>query len=78
MINGLRSGWRANDERVQKVLKEHISFLNENATAMDAKSFVNMAKFMVEDDFHRNLLEGQQVGLSYYLYTAAEMFTVKE
>lgn len=45
---------------------------------MDGKLCVNMAKFMVEDDFHRNMLEGQQVRLSYYLYTAAEMYAVKE
>ncbi|MBB6214485.1 DNA-binding transcriptional MerR regulator [Anaerosolibacter carboniphilus] len=77
LINGLKSGWRADDERLQKALKEHISFLNEHGTNMDGKSFVNLAKFMLEDDFHRNMLEGQQIGLSYYLYTAAEMYAAK-
>lgn len=78
MINGLQKGWRADDERLEKILKEHISYLNDNVTSMDKKLFVNLAKFMVEDDFHRNMLENQQVGLSYYLYTSAEMYAVKE
>jgi DNA-binding transcriptional MerR regulator len=78
LINGLKNGWRADDERLQKALKEHISFLNEHGTNMDTKSFVSIAKFMVEDDFHRNMLEGQQIGLSYYLYTAAEMYAAQK
>lgn len=78
LISGLKNGWKADDERVRKALKEHIAFLNEQGTSMDAKSFVAMAKFMVEDDFHRNMLEGQQTGFSYYLYTAAEMYAAKE
>lgn len=78
LVNGLKNGWKANDERLQKALKEHIAFLNEQGTPMDAKLFIAMAKFMVEDDFHRNMLEGQQTGLSYYLYTAAEMYAAKE
>lgn len=78
MINGLKSGWRADDERLQKAIKEHIEFLNEHTTKMDAKSFVNLAKFMIEDDFHRNMMEGQQTGLTYYLYAAAQMYANKE
>lgn len=64
--------------KLQKIIKEHIIFLNDNVTSMDAKIFVNIAKFMVEDNFHRNMLESQQIGLSYYLYTAAKMSAVKE
>jgi DNA-binding transcriptional MerR regulator len=78
LINGLKNGWRTDDERLQKALKEHIAFLNEHGTKMDAKSFVNLSKFMIEDDFHRNMMEGQQIGVSYYLYTAAEMYAAKE
>lgn len=78
MINALRDGWRADDERIQKALKEHIEFLNENTINMDAKSFVNTAKFMLEDDFHRNMLENQQLGLTYYQYTAAELYAAQK
>lgn len=78
MINALKSGWRADDERVMNALRKHIAFLNENTTHMDSKSFVNLSKFMVEDDFHRNMLESQQTGLSYYLLTAAQMYRDRE
>ncbi|QGU96181.1 MerR family transcriptional regulator [Clostridium bovifaecis] len=78
MINALKSGWRADDKRLQKALKEHIEFLNVHGANMDAKSFVNISKFMLDDDFHRNMQENQQIGLSYYLYAAAQMYADKE
>ncbi|WP_238907149.1 MerR family transcriptional regulator [Clostridium sp. YIM B02506] len=78
MINGLKSGWRVDDKRLKELIKEHVAFLNEHGTAMDENSFLNVTKFMIEDDFHRNMLESQQVGLSYYLYTAAENYAVKK
>ena len=74
LSEALRKGWKVSDERVQKALKQHIEFLNEHITNMNAKSFFNQAKFFLEDDFHRNMLENQQVGLSYYLYIAAEVY----
>lgn len=72
--DGLKSGWKANDERIQEVLKNHIAFLNNHGHTTDAKSFAAQTRFFVDDDFHRSMLEDQQVGLSYYLYTAADMY----
>lgn len=72
--DGLKSGWKANDERIQEVFKNHITFLNNHGHNTDAKSFAAQTRFFVDDDFHRSMLENQQVGLSYYLYTAADMY----
>ncbi|ROR28530.1 TipAS antibiotic-recognition protein [Mobilisporobacter senegalensis] len=77
MANGLKNGLRPDDERIQSVLKRHILYLNDNVASVDTKSFVNTAKFMVDDDFHRNMLESQQIGLAYYLYTAATIYASK-
>lgn len=77
VADALRNGWKADDERLQKALIEHISFLNRHGMSIDAKSFAGIAKFNMEDDFHRNMLEGQQTGLSYYLNTAAQMYAAK-
>ncbi|QHQ60463.1 MerR family transcriptional regulator [Anaerocolumna sedimenticola] len=77
MIKGLKNGWKPNDDRIQNILKDHIAYLNENVNSTDADTFVNTAKFMIHDDFHRNMLESQQTGLSYYLYAAAELYAEK-
>ncbi len=70
----LKNGWKANDNRLQKVLNEHIAFLNKHGHNTDAKAFAAQAKFFLEDDFHRKMLESQQIGLSYYLYVTADMY----
>ena len=70
----LKNGWKANDNRLQEVLKEHIAFLNKHGHNTDAKAFAAQAKFFLEDDFHRKMLESQQIGLSYYLYVTADMY----
>lgn len=77
VANALKSGWKADDEKLQNKIKQHITFLNNHGTSMDAKSFVNVSKFFLQDDFHRNMLESQQIGLSYYLYTASEMYSTQ-
>ena len=33
--------------------------------------------FFIEDDFHRDMLESQHTGLSYYFYTVAKMYSLK-
>lgn len=75
LSEALRNGWKANDMRIKQVLEKHITFLNNHGNNIDAKSFAAQAKFFLEDDFHRNMLESQQVGLSYYLFVVAEMYT---
>ncbi|MHC6180017.1 MerR family transcriptional regulator [Clostridium sp. JNZ X4-2] len=72
--DGLKNGWKADDERIQEVLKNHITFLIKHGHKVDAESFAVQTRFFLDDDFHRNMLEKQQIGLSYYLYTAAGMY----
>lgn len=74
LATALKSGWKASDKRLQKVLKDHIEFLNNHSMNINSKLFVKQARFFLEDDFHRDVLEKQQIGLSYYLYTIAEMY----
>lgn len=73
MSESLKSGLKANDEKVQELLKNHISFLKNHGHNIDAKALAAQSKFFLEDDFHRNMLEGQQVGLAYYLCIATDM-----
>lgn len=60
--------------RLLQILKNHISFLNNHGHKIDAKAFADQARFFLEDDFHRNMLENQQLGLSYYLCITADMY----
>ncbi|MVX66858.1 MerR family transcriptional regulator [Clostridium chromiireducens] len=72
--DALKNNIKANDISVQETLKNHIQFLNKHGHGINAKSFVDQTKFFLEDDFHRSMLENQLTGLSYYLYTAADMY----
>ncbi len=72
--DALKNGWKANDNRLQEVLKDHIVFLNNHGHNTDAKSLAAQTRFFLEDDFHRNMLESQQIGPSYYLCVVAEMY----
>lgn len=74
VAEALRNGWKPRDERLQQIIKEHIGFLNDHGTELDAQTFAMQTKFFLEDDFHRNMLESQQIGFSYYLCIAAEIY----
>ncbi|MBK1813253.1 MerR family transcriptional regulator [Clostridium sp. YIM B02505] len=74
MGDALKSGLRANDEKVQELLENHIQFLTRHGHNIDAKALAAQSKFFLEDDFHRGMLEGQQVGLSYYLCIATDIY----
>ncbi|MFF2885958.1 MerR family transcriptional regulator [Paenibacillus sp. NPDC057967] len=78
LAQALRDGWSPTDERLQELLAQHIVYLNELGFETTAKSFVDQAAFFVEDDFHRNMMESQQTGMSYYLYTAAVFYRDKD
>lgn len=65
------NGQRFDDVQVQKLVEQHIAFINNQITPTNAVSFVDSARFFMEDEFHRNVLESMQVGLSCYLYAAA-------
>lgn len=74
MTGALRNGWRADDERLMKTIGDHIDFLNKHGMSLDGKQFAGIAGFNMEDDFHRNMLDGQQIGLAYYLDAAARKY----
>lgn len=71
----LKNRWAVTDKRLHNVIDAHLAFLNNHGIKIDAKSFVKQTKFFLTDDFHRNMLESQQTGLSNYLSIAAEAFT---
>ena len=72
LAQALRDGISPKEEKVKKLLSDHINFLNQNGHALTLESFLAQTRFLVEDDFHRKMIEGVQVGLSYYLLAAAE------
>lgn len=77
MANSLTEKVGAHDRAVLTAIQKHIEFLKKNME-IDAKGFAAQARFFLTDDFHRNMLENQQVGLSYYLCAAADNYAEKE
>ena len=75
MRDFLQAKLPADDETVQKTVAEHLRFLQEHGTQMNASAYLASTRFLAQDDFHRNMLEDQQIGLSYYLIAVAERFT---
>ncbi|MFL0197733.1 MerR family transcriptional regulator [Clostridium sp. WILCCON 0269] len=72
--DALKGGWKADDKRVRERLKNHITFLNNYGHSINVKSFAAQTRFFLDDDFHRNMLENQMIGLSYYLCIVADMY----
>lgn len=66
------------DPNVQIMIKEHIAFLNAHGHATSPQDYTVQTKFLMSDAFHRQMMEAQQIGLSYYLAAAAEAFANKE
>lgn len=73
MATSLRNGLSVNDESVFLAVKNHIEFLRQRME-MDAEGFVAQSRFLMEDKFHRQMIEKQQIGLSYYICFAAENY----
>lgn len=71
MAFALTEGWAVDDERVKQLISNHISYINDHIMALDAKEFVESSWFFITDDFHKKMLEEQQIGLSYYVYAAS-------
>ncbi|AYD41148.1 MerR family transcriptional regulator [Clostridium fermenticellae] len=69
MAKSLKENVSVNDRTVITAIHKHIEFLNINA-----KGFAKQSHFFLTDNFHRSMLEQQQVGLSYYLYIAADKY----
>ena len=74
MAEALKNSRRPDDLEVSGEIERHIAFTNAHSIPTNARSFAAQTKFFLSDDFHRNMLEGQQTGLSYYLFAAAEMY----
>lgn len=72
MAEFLREGKKYNDSKVQAFVHNHLSFLNKNGHSISKEDYMNQTKFFLQDDFHREMLEQQQIGLAYYLLVVAE------
>lgn len=73
----LKNRWKPNDHRLKAELQRHMDFLNTHNMPTDSHELVETAQFFIEDDFHRDMLESQQIGLSYYFYKIAKMHALK-
>ncbi len=78
MAHALKEGVKFDDQEVQNLIESHIYSLNNQGHATTATSFAAQTRFFLQDEFHRNMLEAQQTGLSYYLYVAAEDLATKK
>lgn len=74
LAKALKDGLKFDTTEVQTLIEQHIRFLNKHGHLIAAKDFAAQARFFLQDDFHRNMLESQQTGLSYYLCIAAEEY----
>ena len=74
MREALQSSRRPDDPDVRQELARHLAFPTAHGIPTDAQSFAAQTRFFLSDDFHRNMLESQQTGLSYYLFTVAELY----
>lgn len=72
MAEFLRNGVKYDHSSVHDVVKQHLKFLNKNGHTISKEDYVNQTKFFLQDDFHREMLEKQQIGLSYYILAVAE------
>lgn len=73
MANALHNGVSFNDKKVHNAIKNHINSRGN----VDAKGFLNEVKFLMDDEFHRQMLESHHIGLSYYIYCATESYATK-
>jgi len=74
MIDALRSKKAPGDDAVKRRIAEHFAFMSSHGQPTDAAGFVARTEFFLADSFHREMLEGQQIGLLYYLAAAARAF----
>lgn len=77
MIHYLQGGHPANDQKVLNRIEIHLTFLEKMGHRATPQDFLNQTEFFISDDFHRNMLEQQQIGYSYYLNKAAAYYLSK-
>ncbi|ABW18331.1 MerR family transcriptional regulator [Alkaliphilus oremlandii] len=76
MVDSLKNGISVEDKTVLTAIEKHIKFMQKDMD-IDAAGFAAQTRFLMNDDFHRQMLEGQQTGLSYYICFAAENYAKK-
>lgn len=76
MTTSLKNGISVNDTSISDAIEKHIQFMQQDMS-IDAKGFADQTRFLMTDNFHRQMLEGQQTGLSYYICFAAENYAAK-
>lgn len=76
MATSLKNGVSVLDKSVHDAIEKHINFLQKDMP-LDAEGFAAQSRFLMNDDFHRQMMEGQQTGLSYYICFAAESYATK-
>ncbi|MET3847160.1 MerR family transcriptional regulator [Paenibacillus sp. OAE614] len=74
MAQALKDGVKYDDGQIRQLIASHLEALKKHGHDTGPDAFAAQARFFLQDDFHRNMLESQQTGLSYYLCTAAEAF----
>lgn len=76
MAASLKNGVSVNDKSVSDAIEKHIKFMQKDMI-IDANGFAAQTRFLMTDDFHRQMTDGQQTGLSYYICFAAESYADK-
>jgi len=76
MIAALLTKKPVTGDHVRDLVSDHVAWLVAHGHAKGPQDFVTQTRFFIEDDFHRDMLENQQPGLSYYLSAAACAFTI--
>jgi DNA-binding transcriptional MerR regulator len=76
MAASLKNGVSVDDKSVTDAIEKHIKFMQQDMS-IDSDGFAVQTKFLMTDDFHRQMIEGQQTGLSYYICFAAENYADK-
>lgn len=76
MASSLKNGVSVSDKSVLDAIEKHIQFMQKDMR-IDAQGFAAQSRFLMSDDFHRQMMEGQQTGLSYYICFAAESYAAK-
>lgn len=74
MADALRKSLKVDSDEVRTRVREHIAFLSAHGHDVNDASFAAQTRFFLADDFHRGMLESQQIGLAYYLCLAAESY----
>ncbi|GEB30723.1 MerR family transcriptional regulator [Brevibacillus parabrevis] len=74
MAAALRDGVKHTDAKLHQLIGEHLRFMHEHGHSLTPYEFAGQTRFFLQDDFHLQMLEGQQTGLAYFLAIAAEAY----